>query len=106
MPRRTMLIPRDDNGASYPAVKFGAVQTVAAGGTSAQCSDVLESEVIRVACTVDCHLVQGLDPTATTDHTPLFAGSAEYLRNVPGEKIAVIKAAGEADGTLYITEGR
>jgi len=106
MAKRSMLIPRDDNGASYPAVKLGAVQTVAAGASSAAIANPLETEVIRVACSVDCHIAQGAAPVATTNDSPLFAGTIEYLRNAPGEKIAVIKAAGEADGTLYVTEGR
>lgn len=105
MPEKPIIIPRDANGASYPAVRFGDVQVVAAGGTSAA-SNAVETQVVRLYATVDCHVVQGANPEATDQDTPLAAGAAEYVSHKPGWKFAVIKATGESDGSLYITEGR
>lgn len=48
---------------------------------------------IRLHPDADCHVVFGTDPTATTNHMPMLAGSTEYFGvDMPGLKLAVIAA--------------
>lgn len=102
---KSMKIPRDDNGAEYPAVRLGETAKVTIGGTSAA-SAAQHTQVVRVVASCNCHIKRGSDPTATTDDAPLSADAIEYLALDDGDKIAVIQADGESGGTLYITEGR
>ena len=48
---------------------------------------------IRLHPDADCHVVFGFDPTSTTNHMPLLAGSTEYFGVIQsGLKLAVIAA--------------
>lgn len=48
---------------------------------------------IRLHTDADCHIVFGTNPTATTNHMSMLAGSTEYFGAItPGLKLAVIAA--------------
>lgn len=77
-------------------------QKIAVGATSTQ-SLTISSEIVCLKSTVDCHVVVGTNPTATTAGTNLyiFAGETFFERITHGHKIAVI-AAGGTTGSLYV----
>ena len=61
--------------------------------------------MIRVWGDVDYHLVTGETPVATTNLSPFTAKVTEFFKVKGGrDKVAVIKATGASDGTLWITE--
>ncbi len=79
-------------------------QTVAIGASSAATSTAVSSgtQIVRLIATVDCHVVIGNSPTATTSDTYLAADREEYFTCASGENVAVIQSA--SSGTLYVTE--
>lgn len=81
-------------------------QAVAIGAASAASTNAFGSQTwaIRLVATGDCHFTIGAAPTATASHA-FMAGKQrpEYIKVLPGEKIAVIQD-GTSTGTLYVTE--
>jgi hypothetical protein len=93
----------DDYGQRIQALRPGAAQTVAVGGAShASAPFGASTTVVRVVATAHCFLVFGAAPVATMAGHYLPAGAPEYFRVVPGEAVAVLRAA--ADGTLHVSE--
>lgn len=81
-------------------------QSVAIGAASAATTNPFGAQTwaIRIVATGDCHFTIGAAPTATASHA-FLAGKqrAEYIKVLPGEKLAVIQD-GTSTGTLYVTE--
>lgn len=98
-------IARDDNNEAFQAARLGdPVHQVNATAASAA-SGAVNARLIRVWGNVDFHLVQGAGtPVAATTSSPMAAKASEHFRHIPGEKVAVIKATGEVDGIVWITE--
>jgi hypothetical protein len=99
-----MPLPRDSNGQYVQAPDWSSPSTLAVGSASAASSAVsAAAKYVRLASTVDCYVLLGAAPTATTSSTYLPAGVVEYVSVTGGStKIAVIRAS--TDGTLSITE--
>lgn len=75
---------------------------VSISGTSAQSSKLTGSDVV-VMPTVDCFVIRGRDPTATTSCLPLLANLHWRLTGIgPDEKLAFITSGGT--GTAYVTD--
>lgn len=75
---------------------------VAVSGSSAQSAALTGADVIAIP-TVDCFVVRGRDPTATTACLPLLANLAWRLTGIrPDEKLAFITSGGT--GTVYLTD--
>lgn len=75
--------------ARHPPV---AVQTpVDFTGTSTQSAAfAATTRFVRLRSDATCHFVVGVNPTATTNSTPIDANSAEYFEVPAGQKLAVI----------------
>jgi hypothetical protein len=83
-----------------PAILPGTAITVVVGAASVQ-SAAINSTIVRVLATADCHIVFGGSPTATANDTLLPANQPEYFVFTPGQCIAVVQDS--APGTLFIT---
>lgn len=81
--------------ADYSAPKEPAVRTQTVTFTTSVQSLVFteETRCVRVVADADCHLLFGLNPTATTGHQRLTAEVAELRHVKPGDKVAAIAAA-------------
>lgn len=96
-------LARDITGSIVQAVGWGASQTRAFTGTSAQSAVMGDNTyVVRLTASADCFVAIGANPTATTSSTFLPAGVVEYVEIFPGQRVAAIQAS--SAGTLYITE--
>ncbi len=74
---------------TQPAIRLQKIPY--SGGSSVQSAAFHENtRFVRVCVTSDCHLDFGLDPVATTNHTPMFSNTVEYFSIRPGDKLAVI----------------
>lgn len=77
-------------------------QAISVSGTSAQ-SAALDAEWATVWATVDCYVLAGSNPTATT--SCLFIPASTYLRLTGwtrGQKLAFIAGG---SGTVHLTPG-
>lgn len=95
-------IARDKDGQFLQCVGLGSSTTLAYDASTATAAVGLNTRVVRVVSSTDCHVVISADPTATTTSTFLPSFSVEYFRIAPGQKVAAIKST--AAGTLYVTE--
>ncbi len=98
---------RDAGNRSIPAFELGTVRKLTITSTTNPTSVVIAEGItmIRVWGNVDYHLVTGATPVATANLTPVTAKVTEFFKVKGGrDKVAVIKAAGASDGTLWITE--
>lgn len=96
----TIKTPQAGSQMSLPAIMPGVTTTRTTGVASAATA-VLGARLVRLVCTGDCHIVFGVNPTATTADMLLPAGTVEYFVCDPLHKIGVIRTS--ADGILYIT---
>lgn len=81
----------------------GTTQVVSYDSSTATTNAVgAQTYAVRVAVTTDCHVAFGAAPTATTSNPFMPAGSVEYFRVTPGQKLAFIKNA--SAGSAYVTE--
>ena len=96
---------KDAKNADISAFGLSTVRTVAIGSGNLESETITDGIVlIRVWPDVDCHVVTGSAPEATTSLTPLTAKVSEYFKIKGGlDKVSVIRK-GSDDGTLYITE--
>lgn len=93
---------RDDRRTSIQVLQPDTTIAVSFTNTSAQ-SDAINSGVVRLVATQDCHVSFGLNPTATAGHMFMPAGSVEYFKISENlTKIAVIRST--SNGYLYITK--
>ena len=83
-----------------PAILPGTAITVSIGPASVQ-SATVDSTVVRLLATADCHIVFDANPAAAPNDTLLLANQPEYFVFTPGQRIAVIQDS--ATGTLYVT---
>ncbi len=97
---------RDAGNRSIPAFELGTVRKLTITSTTNPSVVIAEGiTMIRVWGNVDYHLVTGDTPVATANLTPFTAKVTEFFKVKGGrDKVAVIKAAGASDGTLWITE--
>lgn len=77
-------------------------QSVSVSTGAASCTTSFTYEVVRLTSTVDCFIVFGTSPTATTSDHFLKADIVYDFRVSPGDKVSVIRS--DTDGTLYISE--
>lgn len=98
-----MPLARDNNNTPVQALRPNTSLTaVTLSGTSAQSGAVsAATTVVRLASTVDCFVAIGANPTAVLNTCFLPAGSPEYFRCEPGDKVAGISSG---SGSLYITQ--
>lgn len=87
-------------GSAFPAIKPGATAKLAFAGASVQ-SAAVNSRIVRVISSSDCHIAFGSNPTATANDLLLPANKPEYFVCNPTDLIAAIQDA--AGGNLYIT---
>ena len=82
-------------------------QTVSVTDSSAATSNAFGDSTthVRVVCTVDCFIVFGATPTATSSKTYLPADTVEFFKVPDGgtTKLAALRE-GSTSGTLYVTE--
>lgn len=71
--------------------------TTAMTVNTASQSHAIDTDVVRIASSVACHVKFGADPTATTSDHYMPAG-VEYFRIVPTQKVSMIKAAAASAG--------
>jgi hypothetical protein len=83
-----------------PAILPGTAVTLAIGAASIQ-SAAINSTVVRLVATADCHIVFGANPTATVNDTLLPANQPEYFVFTPCQLIAAIQDS--VPGNLFIT---
>lgn len=62
------------------------------GGATQSSAFNVDTRFVRLYSDVDCHVLAGANPTATTAKMPLSAGVAETFGVDPGHKISVIAA--------------
>ena len=95
-------IARDKDGQIAQCVGLGTTQTVSYDASTQSTAMGINTFIVRVVGSTDCHIAIGSNPTATTSRTFLPAYSVEYFKIAPDQKIAAIKNT--TAGTLYITE--
>ena len=105
---KSILIPRDDNGASFQAVRPEFADSVATGAGAAE-SDAFDAVLLLLHASEACYFVQ-FDPLAATPDPaaagfPLPAEMWAYVAHKPGWKIAA-QRRGADDGTLSIAYAR
>lgn len=82
-------------------------QTISMTGTSAATANAFTGAgpfvLVEIECDQPFHFVEGVNPTSTTSHARYRAGV--FVKKInSGNKIAVIKAAGSSDATVYVTQ--
>ena len=83
--------------------RYGSVERVAVGATSAQSAAMSGTDEVLLHATVDCYILAAADPTAAaTTSIPMAAGEKFHMQILPGQKIAVIRAT--EDGFLYVAQ--
>jgi hypothetical protein len=95
-------IAKDKDGQLAQCVGLGAAQVVDYDSSTQSTAFGLNTRIIRVVATTDCHVAIGSNPTATTSSTFLPIFTIEYFKVAAGDKIAAIKNA--SAGKLYVTE--
>ena len=86
-----------------PAILPGTAVVVAIGAASLQ-SAAINSTVVRLVSTADCHIVFGTNPTATANDTFLPAKTFLKIACLTTDKVSAIQDA--AGGSLFITPGQ
>lgn len=109
---KSLMIPRDDNGASYPATReqLAAKLDVDAAGDASDALDtgrgLHEPGLIALFSDVDAYYEhwngEGSPPDPAATGLPLTAEGLKYATTPPGWKI-VVKRRGGDDGTLWIS---
>lgn len=79
-------------------------QNITVAGTSAATSNAMGSQTfkIRIATTTDAYFAIGPTPTATTSDPVLPAGTVDYVKINPGEKVAALQVT--AGGVFSVGE--
>lgn len=81
----------------------GTAVTVSFTDTSAATASALTQGVTYlVQANQDCHILVAASPTATTSHTPIFAG-IPYLFTMADASMKMAAIRNEVNGTLFIT---
>ncbi len=102
----TPRLPKDVNGTEVQSLSLASVSTIAtvgvASASTALPTGATPGSVIRVACTVDCHIAFGASgvTAANTDH--LFTPGVEVMV-VPDSATHIAAIRVSADGTLSCT---
>lgn len=91
-------------GGHIQALRPTTTQTVSYTGSSAATGSVVNSRIVRLVSTTDCHIAIAPSPTATTSDMFLPSGAPEYfvVQGEGNDKVAAIRSS--SDGTLYVTE--
>jgi hypothetical protein len=96
----------DPNGVGA-VIGVGATQCFTVTNSSVQSTAFgASTTMIRIACGQGhCHFAIGTNPTASTTTSPIIPlNGVEYVKVLPGDKIAVIKASGITNSTVSVTE--
>ncbi|CAB4139937.1 hypothetical protein UFOVP408_5 [uncultured Caudovirales phage] len=96
----------DPNGVGA-VIGIGATQVFTVTTSSAQSTAFgANTTMIRIAATQGhCHFAIGANPTASTTTSPIMpVNDTEYIKVVPGQKIAFIKDAAVTTATVSVTE--
>lgn len=100
-------LTNDELGRAVQVGALGDVQSINFGATATTIANVVQSNVIRVVSTFDCHIRSGALATAATTDTLIPANTPEYFSIEQSVAlVSVIAASGATDvlGTLYVTE--
>lgn len=100
---------RDANGSVMQAMILGGPEhclTLAVGAVSDSVEIPAKATVVRLICTVDCHVIHtpaGATDPATLSHTPLPSGyeGVFALPSTDGHRIAAVRGGG-VSGELFI----
>lgn len=109
------LMPKDAAGETIPVLGFmpgAGAHSVSVTASSARNSVAFDADtrVVTIYATVGCHIEQGAAAVVSTTSRHFIPAGAYLDIDVggggqPGHRyIAVIKASGESDGMLYISE--
>jgi hypothetical protein len=86
----------DDNGAAMPVICVGDQTPIVVNGVGASAQSAVisatEDTVVRLYPSLDCYILFGTDPTATTSSMPMTAKFPEYFVVKAGHKIACLNA--------------
>jgi hypothetical protein len=96
----------DPNGVGA-VVGIGTTQCFTVTTSSVQSTAFgANTTMIRLACTQGhCHFAIGASPTANLTTSPIIpTNEIEYIKVLPGQKIAVIKDAAITTSTVSVTE--
>lgn len=108
---KSLMIPRDDNGASYPATREELAEklTVDASGDVSAVLDTGRGNqpgLLALFSDVDAYYQhwdgEGSTPDPAVTGLPLTAEGLKYATTPPNWKI-VVKRRGSDDGTLWIS---
>lgn len=97
---------RDTNGTAVQALYPLSTAVLAVSGTTARVILPAATELVRVACTGDCHIEFGGSGVTATTSSMLFPAGAEVF-NVQDANItyiAAIAASGVSSATLTATK--
>ncbi|KKL98583.1 hypothetical protein LCGC14_1823020 [marine sediment metagenome] len=103
----SVSLPRDEKNGTVQVTFWSDVQHVDIGATATTIANAIQSNVVRIVSTTDCHVLRGSLATAATTDTFMPANVPEYIAVAEGvdliSAIATNTATGVA-GTLYVTE--
>lgn len=89
-------LPKDKNNEIKPLFILGNNTVQNVDGTSASAAsaviDADNYQTVMITASLDCHIITGTDPTATTSHIRLWANERIFFEITPGHKIAVLGA--------------
>ncbi len=88
---------------SLPVVRPGTTSRLPYSAASVA-SGVLETTIVRLVASTDCHVAFGSAPTADANSLFLPANTPEYFACAASDKVAAVRDA--TDGALYITPAR
>ena len=81
--------PGDMPVAKEPAVRTQVVSFTTTTQSAAFSDD---TRCVRLIADADCHLLFGLNPTATTSGQKVISGQETWRQVKPGDKVAVVAA--------------
>ena len=96
----------DPNGVGA-VIGIGTTQCFTVTASSVQSTAFgANTTMIRLACTQGhCHFAIGANPTASLTTSPILpVNDTEYIKVLPGQKIAFIKEAGVTTSNVSVTE--
>lgn len=84
--------PTIRSGRAFPVAHMPALAEQVVTYTTSTASDAFNAKttLIRVHTDSICSIAIGASPTATTSTARMAAGTTEYFRVTPGEKIAAV----------------
>lgn len=85
--------------------RLGTTHTVVITGEKAQVNALSKNtNVVRIVCSVACHISQGATPATATTSSALFPANEVFFLRVTGHEDSISVIRDSTDGTLYVTE--